>query len=395
MSTYSPELAAERIVFLGRLSSMPQREAEEHVRRAEGRVLARLDPSATLAVVGEDGPTPHEWLKRQAFADRGVRDALAAGTLRIIRESELWQRLGVLDHVEQDDDVPSIQRLYTPAMVAELVGVAVPVIRRWKRSGLLTPVREVQRLPFFDFTELAAARHLAQLAKAGCSLGQLKRIVAGLAQNASDVERPLASLPLVVEGRHLLIREGDQLVEPGGQRRIDFEAVEEADSEGDAPASTCATLLAPPTSPDEMIAAAADLEDAGEQKAAADLYRAVLAATGPNAEVNFLLADVLYSLGELAAARERYHAAIEIEEDFVEPRANLGCVLAELGELELAVATFQGALACLPDFADVHLHLARTLDTLGRHDEAEPHWLAFLRLSPDSPWADEAIERLR
>jgi tetratricopeptide (TPR) repeat protein len=125
------------------------------------------------------------------------------------------------------------------------------------------------------------------------------------------------------------------------------------------------------------------------------MYRAVLAATGPGAEVNFLLADVLYAMGDVTAARERYYAAVEIEEDFVEPRANLGCVLAELGELELAVATFRGALDCFADYADVHLHLARTLDTLGRRDEALPHWRAFLRLSPDSLWSDEAAERLR
>lgn len=383
------ELTSERIVLLGRLSSMAQREAERHIREAGGRVLPQLDSSATLVVVGEDGPSPAEWLKRDCFADMGVREALESGSLRLIRESELWQRLGILG----GDD--SVQRLYTPAMLAELVGVPVATIRRWTRSGLLTPCREVQRLALFDFLELTAARRLAELAAAGCSLRQLKQTVARLANTARDIERPLANLPLVVEGRQLLIREGDDLVEPGGQLRIDFEAVDAEEDEDQGLAVSHESLAVPPASPEEMLAAAAELEDAGQLADAANMYRAVLAATGPNAEVNFLLADVLYTQGELTAARERYYVAIEIEEDFVEPRANLGCVLAELGELELAVATFQGTLSCFPDFADVHLHLARTLDTLGRGDEAEPHWRAFLRLSPESPWADEAIERLK
>ena len=86
--------------------------------------------------------------------------------------------------------------------------------------------------------------------------------------------------------------------------------------------------------------------------------------------------------------------AIELDEEYVEARANLGCVLIELGHRELAVAAFQGALASHADYPDVHYHLARLLDSLGRESEAEHHWLQFLELSPDSPWADEAAERL-
>ena len=55
----------------------------------------------------------------------------------------------------------------------------------------------------------------------------------------------------------------------------------------------------------------------------------------------------------------------------------------------------QGALKYHQGFPDVHFHLARTLDELGRRDEAETHWREFLDLAPDSPWADEAVSRLR
>jgi tetratricopeptide (TPR) repeat protein len=96
----------------------------------------------------------------------------------------------------------------------------------------------------------------------------------------------------------------------------------------------------------------------------------------------------------LHGARERYYVAIELDEDYVEARANLGCVLAELGQLDLAVAALQGALAFHPDYADAHYHLARILDALGRRGEADSHWRAFLDLAPDSPWADEARQRL-
>ena len=37
---------------------------------------------------------------------------------------------------------------------------------------------------------------------------------------------------------------------------------------------------------------------------------------------------------------------------------------------------------------------ASTLDELGQDRQAEEHWQKFLMLSPDSPWASEARERL-
>jgi tetratricopeptide (TPR) repeat protein len=83
-----------------------------------------------------------------------------------------------------------------------------------------------------------------------------------------------------------------------------------------------------------------------------------------------------------------------LDEGFVEARSNLGCVLAECGELELAVAAFQGALALHPEYADAHYQLARTMGELGRRIESERHWREFIRLAPDSPWADEAREWL-
>jgi tetratricopeptide (TPR) repeat protein len=103
---------------------------------------------------------------------------------------------------------------------------------------------------------------------------------------------------------------------------------------------------------------------------------------------------LLLRAGEVLAARERFYNAIEIDEDFVEARASLGCVLADTGQVDLAIAAFEGALAKDDHYPDVHYHLARSLDEIGNTQEATKHWLRFLQLSPQSPWADEALERL-
>ncbi|MBL6724217.1 MAG: tetratricopeptide repeat protein, partial [Rubripirellula sp.] len=43
---------------------------------------------------------------------------------------------------------------------------------------------------------------------------------------------------------------------------------------------------------------------------------------------------------------------------------------------------------------EAHYHLASLLDELGQGDEAEVHWRRFLELAPESPWAQEARDRL-
>ena len=298
-----------------------------------------------------------------------------------------------------ESDTPPPLR-YTAAMLAELSGVDVARVRAWQRRGWIVPASETHRLAHFDFTELTVARQLAQLTRAGATPRLLARKLAEIHRRWPDVGRPLAELTLVLDGKKLLVRRGTELLEPGGQLRIDFEALAE-DSQPDPPATILSSSLflarqseSPVATPEQFAAWAAEMDEAGDLKLAAELYRTALAAGGPKPELCFQLAEALYRAGDLPAARERYFMAIELDEDYVEARANLGCVLLDLGEKELAAAALEGALHSYEPYADVHYHLARTLDELGRTDQAAPHWSRFLELAPDSPWADEARERL-
>ena len=389
-------LIGQRVVLVGKLAGMSKRDAQQLVRQHGGMVLERPDASATLVVVGErelpldDGPL------EQAF-DAAVREAEQRGTLEIIRESQLWQRLGLVDPQQH------VHSLYTPAMLAKLLGVEASTIRRWQRRRWIVPAREVRRLAYFDFQEVATARRLTELLAAGMSPAKIEQKLAALARYCPGIERPLAQLSIIVEGKHLLLRQGDGLVEPGGQLRFDFGATGQTDAAA-APSglpvatdilefavrATQPALL----SPAEMVQLAGQLEDEGELASAAEMYRSAMAAGGPHAEICFLLAELLYQMHDLAGARERYYMAIELDEDYVEARANLGCVLAELGEQDLAVSAFEGALEYHDAYPDAHYHLGRILDELGRATDAAVHWAAFLRLAPTSPWADEARQRL-
>lgn len=405
-------LRGQRVALVGKLAGMPRREAQRLVRQQGGVIVEPREASATLIVVGEWDLPVGDLGGDELGLDDAVRQAIDAGQTSILTESQLWERLNLVEAQQ------NIRRLYTPAMLADLLGVPVAVIRRWNRKGLIVPAREVQRLPYFDFQEVATAQRLAQLLAAGCSPQSIERKLRELARHLPTVRRPLAQLSIIVQGKQILLRQGDGLVEPGGQLRFDFtdEAAavtggerpntqvcpathdaergreSQADSDDDdvIPIHRSGTAI----DPGEMRRLAVELEDAGELETAAEMYRALLAAEGPDAELNFALAEVLYRQHDLPAARERYYMAIELDEDYVEARANLGCVLEETGQAELAVAAFQGALAHHSEYPDVHYHLARTLDRLDRRDEAERHWRTFLELTANSPWRETAQHRL-
>lgn len=383
-------LTGRRVALVGKLGGVTRREAQQLIRDCGGRWLERPSLEADLIVVGAD-ELPLQEL--DALLDDDLLQAAAEGRLEILDETQLWQRLGLVEGEQH------VRRLYTPAMLAQLLGVSVAEIRRWRRRGLITPVREVRRLPYFDFQEAAHARRLAQLIAEGASPAALERQLHRLARFLPAAERSLAQLSLLLDGRHVLVRAGERLVDARGQARFDFEALEsDAAPEDEPPPPAVVPWLAPgggepPPDPQQLLELAAELEEAGRLDEAGDALRTALAVAGPQADVAFALAELLYRVGDAPAARERYYQALELDPEFVEARANLGCVLAEEGRQELAAAAFQGALAHHEEYADAHYHLARTLEALGDDAAARGHWARFLELAPQSPWAEEARER--
>jgi len=406
----APRLAGEQLVFLGKLTGMTRQEACALVREHGGEILSDGPSSEgatiTLVVIGDNQPDLASVLQADKLAHQQLAESVAEGRTLLLRESELWGRLGLVG--EGAAERCGVQRLYTPAMLAELLGVPVAAIRRWHRRKILVASQSVRRLPYFDFSEVAVARHLATLHSAGCSLAIIDRKLTELHRSMPEVARPLCDPSVVVSGRQLILRRGDDLSEPGGQLLIDFDKPSETDEPEGMLLSVAAglqTVKYPQSEPqsdaeetlstfDHLQFEALKWEDCGELDLAVEAYRTLLMAAGPTAEIHFALADLLYRMGDLAAARERFYAAIELDEEYVEARASLGCVLAENGEFDLAVATFEGALAFHADYADVHYHLANTLDRLQKNSEAEFHWRAFLALAPESPWAEMARERL-
>ena len=391
--------------FVGKLGGVNRKEARSVVRRLQGAMVDPIDHSVDLIVVGADvfpSADPERLL------DDSILQAVAEQKIEVINETQFWQIAGV---VEQESEVG---KLYTPAMLAELLQVPMTTIRRWHRRGLITPTRQVKKLPYFDFEEITSARRIAALIASGMNSTQIEKQLSQLAELYPDLQRPLSQLSIIVEGRKILLRQGEGLVEPSGQKRLDFDTVDATDrSDDETPATISFARVtgnglqgvaeaesgfsvgaSGKQTKTDFLQLAIELEDEGEFRSAIDVYRSLSLALGPSADVSFRMAELLYQVNDLAAARERYSMAVEFDEAFVEARANLGCVLVELGQTELALATFEGALEHHPDYPDVHFHLARLLDEIGSDQKAWQHWARFLELTPSGPWADEARLRI-
>ncbi len=388
-------------MLVGRLASMSRREAERLIREGGGQLVERPSDEVDLIVASDETADAKRLAADRNLFDDELRARIANGEVEVLHESELWARLGLVDSGH------GIERLYTAAMLAELVRAPVAAIRQWHSRGALQAKREVRRLAYFDFEEVRVARKLAQLLQAGCSLSTVNRQLEKLSRLMADLPRPLADPAVVVEGRRLFIRRDEGLAEPSGQLLIDFDVAKTAVTDDTGPVVipfvAQETLRQAPANRDrgshpktaeDLRALAAELEGNGQPQQAVEVYRAILFSGESTAEDQFALAELLYLGGDLSAASERYYVAIELDEDFVEARSNLGCVLAEQGESGLAEAAFRGALEYHPDYADAHYHLARLLDRAERSVEASRHWQLFMNLAPASPWADEARERL-
>jgi DNA-binding transcriptional MerR regulator len=397
-------LNGQRIAIVGKLAGMSRRDVEQLIRERGGQVVPQIDADTNMVVLSDDAGDFARFAGAADLLDDSARLAWQDGRLEFVRETEFWALLGLVDADQH------VHRLYTPAMLAELLKVPVQAIRHWHRKGRLIAVRRVGRLPYFDFDEVQVGRRLAALLNAGCSLSTVDRKLDELSRLQPQLRRPLADANVVIAGNRLCLRQGEAISEPTGQLMIDFDTVDDpiADRDNESKSTipfsmaaansvTLSTSIEPDESADtdELRSLVLDFEENGELGRAIEVYRAILLSGQQTAEDHFCIADLLYRSGDLPAARERYYSAIELDDDYVEARANLGCVLAEQGEMLLAEAAFRGALRYHPSFADAHFHLARLLDSMNRPRDAGRHWHKFLALAPASPWAEEARDRLR
>jgi len=368
-------LKGEQVAFTGKLASMTRQEAADLVRAFGGKFTPDVTRRTSLVVVGHegwplrnDGRLTRKLQKAQLILGRGH-------PVRILSEEQFLDRLGA------ETRSAEIRRLYSIVELSELLGVPGDRLRAWMNAELIRPVESRHGIALFDFRQVAGAKTLCELVKAGVAVKRIRESLDHLRAWAGDIEQPLSQLAILERDGVVLVRVGETLAEPTGQLLLNFDedqvqpAVEMTDREMTA---------------EEWFELACCHEDAGRLTEAEAAYRKVLFAGGPDALCCFNLANVLYALDRKAEAAERYYQAVELDGQDPDAWNNLGNVLVDLGRMNEAIAAYHHALRADPRHADTHYNLADALEQLGRTQEAAPHWESYLRQDRSSRWASFA-----
>ncbi|MEZ6056061.1 MAG: tetratricopeptide repeat protein [Planctomycetaceae bacterium] len=395
-------LTGERVTFTGTLASMTHADAAELVLRHGGQSVEYVSRQLTLLVVGEEG-----WpLEDDGRHSLKLREAVALqqqGTpVRILNESDFLKIVGLADQQSE------VRRLHTPAMLSRMLGIPVNLIRNWSRTGLLRPVKQVHRLPYFDFQEVSSLRRLNDLLQAGVSQSEIERSLRSLPVGLHEGRKPWDQLELLAVDRRIVLRDSRGLKELHGQRLFDFgddeNTVEYDEAEGDEHQSDEPHILsfleARHTALDrsgerDWFVEGCRMADDDELDSAVEAFRLALMVEPTNPEVHFHLGDALYRLRWSRAALERFYAAVEIDHDYVESWMQIGSIHRELDELDVALDAFAVALDIHPELPDAHYLRAQTLVDLGSPEEAVPHWQEYLRHDWRGPWAEVARQQLQ
>ena len=286
---------------------------------------------------------------------------------------------------------------YTLSDVARILKVSPARLRYWERTDLVQAPAKVESRAEFEFRDLVCLRGIVSLLEQGVPLRRIRRNVEALRERLPEIEDPLRSLRLWVEGSdRVVVRHDGILLEPDGQAVLDFGA-EQGGQEG-------VTTIGPENafSPrdaaavaEESFARGCGLDSDSETFAQAiECYLEGIRLQPDFADCHCNLGAVYYNQGERSAARACFERCLEIDSQHVEANFNLANLLEEDGEDEPALLHYRAAFAADPLYPDLHINMALLYEKLGRTDRAERHWRRYLQLDASGPWADVARRRL-
>lgn len=276
-------LFGKTLFFYGRLAFSPRRDAERFARERGFRVASTLRETVDRIVLGEGEPLAQVRARLAAEFDERSRRAFELGTLDVVSETQFWNELeatypaasprpsfapetstppnaflfpelaisavGAKSEPELEPSLETLEELAaseqfgcTPAALAELVGVSIETVRRWRRRGLLSTTVENGRLPSFSTRAVLVAKRLAFLCSTGLSDEFVERRVAAFRDFGPDAESIILRLTLSSDGRDVLLDGDAGPVDFRGQRRFDFGALP---TDGSGPLPPTPPFLSP------------------------------------------------------------------------------------------------------------------------------------------------------
>jgi tetratricopeptide (TPR) repeat protein len=376
-----PNLSGSEVVFTGRLAAMTHEQAAETVRKCGGAVTGAVGPGTDCLVIGQEGwPFRRDGrlTRNLVEAKRLVDDGQA---LEIIDEETFLERVGLGGGTGTD-----LGRLYSITQLSRILDVPAPSVRAWVRRGLIRPRQVRARVAYFDFVQVAAAKHLKALIDDGVPVETIASSLKEVRRWMPRTQEALSQLTILEGEKRLVVRlSGGGLAAVSGQLRLPWASASPEDAKL---VRIDGNLMGDPDTPEGWFERAVAFEEAERLEDAAHAYNRCLELGGPDAEAAFNLGNVLFSLGRPAQALRHLYQATDWDPDFAEAWVNLASVLVELGAWKDAAVAARTGLRIAPGYADAHYNLALALHGLGEARDARLHARAYLLQDPSSEWAN-------
>lgn len=287
---------------------------------------------------------------------------------------------------------------YTLRDAARILRVSPARLRYWERTDLVEGQADVDDRYLYEFRDLLCVRGILTLLEQGVPLRRIRRHVELLRQRLPEIDDPIRSLRVWVEGsERLVIRHDGLLLEPDGQLVLDFSSEEEARDA--APLAEIGPAVQRELSSEEeaeaCFARGCQLDgDEATFDEAIKCYMAGISLQPDFADCHCNLGAVHYNRGKRTIARRCFERCLEIDSQHIEANFNLANLMEEEGADELALHHYQVALAADPLYPDLHINLALLSEKLGQSAPARRHWRRYLQLDANGAWADVARRKL-
>lgn len=347
-----------RVVFLGRLRSLPRRSAARLVAQAGGSVRRGFTRSAAVAVVGQSSCASLGIPRLQArleTAERYGAECWSENTfLRV-----LGVRGGGVGGHRQGPPPGAVLQLDAGAILAQS-GLPADVLRLLVLLDIVEPIDR-----YFTFQDLIAARNVARLLADGVALPTV-------IDSVLQARRGSGALCVVRRDDGTVgVRVGDAVADLDGQLRLPLPD-------------------AGNPSVDAVFEAAEIAEERGDWETAARLYRRCFDLDRSDPTAPFNLANVLRGQGRLAEARDHFRLAAGIDPGFSEAWFNLADVLEMEGRRAAARNALARALDADPLYADALYNAALLHFHDCNYSAAAQLWRRYLAVDAEGEWARRA-----
>jgi len=266
-------------------------------------------------------------------------------------------------------------------------------LKSWVAHGFIAEAES------YGFDDLVALKTVKKLRQFHIPPAQIKMAIKSLKLKLDDIDRPLAQLRIVAEGKAIAVHIGGRKMDSiTGQLLFDFDK-----KEIEKLRSFPVKVVVPDPSIEEAKLAESEqwfqrglaLEEAGAQphEALVAYKRAItLNPKASGALVN--LGTISFRMKKYPDAKIFYRRAIESDPDYPLAHFNLGNLHDEQGESEEARKHYLEALRLNPRYADAYFNLALLAERTGETLKAIGYWQKYLALDTTTSWAASARKQL-